>query len=636
MVLQGMDGDGLINTVDTSPNLNEQCAMIPAVDNPSSPNEGVPRPVTPPSFSPQQSQPNSALQQALDQWHTETCVQNATEEATEWLQLVRHKFATPSGNNGNSPSSPSRSPKPASPVPILTSCSHRFWLRQAQLLVFQNLPQPETCLREVGPEDTSCTNDCSTTVLFPGSIVMGVALHTFEFSTSSNCSQEPSSSWKYKGQCNQCRCHGTLTAGRIHSGLSNDDPPAELPLAHWPKAGRLQFLEIQASPPVVPHSGFVLFSVDGYSVFAPGLPTSSLFTGLSSLESSSSDSSTTHWWWKVSYAAGAVVRETVDLKSNAVGTLPYGTYVQVTQKVINAAGLSRLRIRAALQPTDPSQTSCRVLEGWCSELLNPLSGERGPIVQPLPLPIPTLFRVVPAPPTSATRLSSSTSGVAVVRERVDLASPVVRHMRTTNDSSGGCSPIPVLGRRYTQVPPTDCLPRVRLGPQAFASLYLNTTPPRRYPIMQPTGRVDDRFDPTKAGLYHFQVIYQDYHGANTNDGAMTDINTSSPTASCGTNPRTSSCTSTATTSSSSSCEVSPASPQSTSPLVAPSSLCANAGHRNPICVCCLAKEADATLIHGDTGHICCCLECARICKAQSLGCPLCRKPITAVIQHYYS
>ena len=54
------------------------------------------------------------------------------------------------------------------------------------------------------------------------------------------------------------------------------------------------------------------------------------------------------------------------------------------------------------------------------------------------------------------------------------------------------------------------------------------------------------------------------------------------------------------------------------------------------CVICLCDERTATIIHGETGHIVCCLLCARILKARGDPCPVCRLPIDSVIQHFWA
>ena len=54
------------------------------------------------------------------------------------------------------------------------------------------------------------------------------------------------------------------------------------------------------------------------------------------------------------------------------------------------------------------------------------------------------------------------------------------------------------------------------------------------------------------------------------------------------------------------------------------------------CVVCLDAARDATIIHGDTGHMCCCYDCALDLKWRGDPCPMCRLPIDAVIRQYFS
>ncbi|CAM9182104.1 unnamed protein product, partial [Sphacelaria rigidula] len=44
----------------------------------------------------------------------------------------------------------------------------------------------------------------------------------------------------------------------------------------------------------------------------------------------------------------------------------------------------------------------------------------------------------------------------------------------------------------------------------------------------------------------------------------------------------------------------------------------------------------ATIVHGEIGHIACCLECARILKARGDPCPVCRVAIDSVVQHFWA
>ncbi|KAL3769005.1 hypothetical protein ACHAW5_007831 [Stephanodiscus triporus] len=60
------------------------------------------------------------------------------------------------------------------------------------------------------------------------------------------------------------------------------------------------------------------------------------------------------------------------------------------------------------------------------------------------------------------------------------------------------------------------------------------------------------------------------------------------------------------------------------------------GDPNNRCLICLSDERTSTIVHGETGHIACCLACARILKARGDSCPVCRLPIDLVIQHFWA
>lgn len=53
-----------------------------------------------------------------------------------------------------------------------------------------------------------------------------------------------------------------------------------------------------------------------------------------------------------------------------------------------------------------------------------------------------------------------------------------------------------------------------------------------------------------------------------------------------------------------------------------------------LCVVCMETERTATLVHGDTGHTCCCLACAKDLQQREQPCPMCRNPIEAVIRTF--
>ena len=54
------------------------------------------------------------------------------------------------------------------------------------------------------------------------------------------------------------------------------------------------------------------------------------------------------------------------------------------------------------------------------------------------------------------------------------------------------------------------------------------------------------------------------------------------------------------------------------------------------CVICMENPTDATLVHGSSAHVCCCLGCAENLQALEQSCPMCRKPIEAVLRLYFA
>jgi ankyrin repeat protein len=54
------------------------------------------------------------------------------------------------------------------------------------------------------------------------------------------------------------------------------------------------------------------------------------------------------------------------------------------------------------------------------------------------------------------------------------------------------------------------------------------------------------------------------------------------------------------------------------------------------CCICMTRKKNATLIHGGTGHLCCCTVCARELKDRGDTCPICREHIDLVIETFPS
>ena len=52
------------------------------------------------------------------------------------------------------------------------------------------------------------------------------------------------------------------------------------------------------------------------------------------------------------------------------------------------------------------------------------------------------------------------------------------------------------------------------------------------------------------------------------------------------------------------------------------------------CIVCYMRRKTATIVHGNTGHVCCCIRCALILQESSKPCPICRAPIDRVIKQF--
>ena len=57
-------------------------------------------------------------------------------------------------------------------------------------------------------------------------------------------------------------------------------------------------------------------------------------------------------------------------------------------------------------------------------------------------------------------------------------------------------------------------------------------------------------------------------------------------------------------------------------------------NEDDMCVICWEKSRDASIIHNDTAHIVCCIDCAKLLKRRGDSCPICRKSIDHVVKNY--
>lgn len=354
------------------------------------------------------------------------------------------------------------------------------------------------------------------------------------------------------------------------------------------RSGWVQILKIES-----PVNGYCVLSVDGYSLLGPGLP-GTYCNG-------------DEWLWRVACVEGAYVRKGLDLSSERLTTLSYGSLVRVKRKTVNAMALSRLQVETVIYNKDGSHY---VIEGWISEFLNPLSGQRGPIVLPLPFPVPALYQI-------------SWAQGAVIRSGVELSSPIIGHA-----PEGAI--LTITGREFSEHPRDQCVARYRLaGNGGWISTRLNLNPPDDA-IVTTFTETDCKFEPEKAGIFHLGALHSirsqqqrlqtlpraistissivedaDFFASADSIDDDTAVNSSNKPPSC--------------------------------TYSAPS---ATRLRKNvPIddrCLICLCEDRTATIVHGETGHVACCLVCARILKARGDPCPVCRLSIDLVVQHFWA
>ena len=425
------------------------------------------------------------------------------------------------------------------------------------------------------------------------------------------------------------------------------------------------FLHIES-----PIKGFVLYSMCSYSYLAPGTP-------LDYVQPNA-------WIWRISCLDGAFVREGLELASRHITTLPYGMFVKICQKTVNSMGLSRLRVeiqeninsnslqeepsivrrrrtgpescsllqrhsdsspQQVLLSTEPlesimqqinsihlSPTSSQhedtifnsnaaIFGGWISESLNPLSGQRGFVAQPVSFPVPALYRV------------SYIEG-AVIRSDIELSSMQI-----------GIAPygsiLKVVGRSFSEHPMDQCIDRLKLaGGAGWVSVRLNKPQPHNILIVELVG-LDEEFDLANPGFYHLKALEEATHNFYTGSG---DTMQSTPDRIVLQEEP-----STATdTEDNNKMAVLPSAP-SDNPTEQTQVLMKRSVRRNDRrrhystkevneekCLICLTEERSSTIVHGGTGHIACCLTCARILKARGDRCPVCRLPIDSVIQQFWA
>ena len=330
-----------------------------------------------------------------------------------------------------------------------------------------------------------------------------------------------------------------------------------------PRMGLLQVVKVQYSTPTnqgndpdSTQEGYVVWSIDGYNFIAPG----------------TAKDYTAPWFWRVTCPLGALIRSGPSLSSKNLMTVPYGALVQVHAKIVNDLALSRLQVQY------------NGIWGWCSEFLNPLSGQRGPIAQPMPMLTPLMIRIC-------------LPGGAIVRESIELSSPSGQRIHYNEF-------VTVNRRVFSEHPEDACIQRLRLANgQGWISQCLNTKA-REEVVDEATYRTVSSFDPSAPGQFHLDLLPNLPEAGSNSGGALSAVNAL----------------------------------EASTHYNTASSAASNSddGGQETPCVVCLTAERNATIVHGETGHVACCLVCARILKKQGDGCPVCRSHIDLVIQHFHA
>ena len=207
---------------------------------------------------------------------------------------------------------------------------------------------------------------------------------------------------------------------------------------------------------------------------------------------------------------------------------------------------------------------------------------------------------------------------AVIRQDVELSSP------QTGLAPFGTA-LKVVARAFSEHPVDKCIERLKLaGGGGWISVRLNLPPPRDDLVVELV-TTDPDFDPENPGLYHLNA--QRAVRAERERERVENHNTNQP----------SDLSSIDETDLSQ--DLNDEEYGFNNPDTQPSCTVAQDGSQKDEvlrCVVCLTSERNATIVHGETGHIVCCLVCARILKARGDKCPVCRNDIEKVIQHFYA
>jgi E3 ubiquitin-protein ligase Mdm2 len=445
---------------------------------------------------------------------------------------------------------------------------------------------------------------------------------------------------------------------KVQDTSSHSNNNDEMPTKNGRK-GQLQIMRIQQ-----PMEGYIVASLHGYPYVTKFSKSHHHYHHPVGYESEQQQ----QWQWRVVCLEGAWIRQGLGLGTEYVSTAPYGATVSVHQKTVDTKmGLSRIRVSYSLLGEEEEETKNndrsnnnnietlrtqqRSIQGWASEYLNPLSGQRGPILCPIPFPRPAIYKVLEK---------------CEIHETIEMES---------SRPIGNIPPntlVPITGRAYTNR--ENATERLRLaGNGGWISRTRNITLDEdqeedgvfivTIPIAEFV-RYDDNFDPWNPGRYHLHALRSIQKAQQNYQCQQEQIQDLSLV----TTPR----NRIRTISSSSDDDMGEEDTLDQANILSRgiyqedaskpvwedflrcyyerrAAACPPAVDNNSVrpfhqtsndyqhcCVICLSAERNATIVHGETGHVACCLACARILAARGDACPVCRKPIERVIEHFYA
>ena len=230
----------------------------------------------------------------------------------------------------------------------------------------------------------------------------------------------------------------------------------------------------------------------------------------------------------------------------------------------------------------------RISTGWVSEVLNPLSGMSGPILEPVAMTTSLRYKVI-------------LGGGAIVRGGVELASPVVRVVPCGQF-------VDVIERRWSDYPSSSCVRRFKLRD---GTGWVSTVSTDGMGILELVG-------PSPSVSTSSQIDSDSVMRQETDTKSRGSSIPNSQARQC---------------------------PEVVQ-LAQDVSTCIGDGQQadflSPelkerlMCIVCMDQYKNAMLVHNEIGHIVTCIGCARILYARGDTCPICRLPISSVVQYAFS